>query len=103
MSRLICLPRNYTRHALVFAGLALSLYFSYHTVYGERSYARLTGLNALVAEKEKSLEEITAQRASLERDVKMMRPETLSVDLLEERARLVLGYKNPEEIVIFRN
>ncbi len=103
MNRLGRLHQNFSRHLLLFAGMALSLYFSYHTVYGERSYAHLLHLNTVAMEKGAALQDVSAERAALERHVKMMRPETLSMDLLEERARTVLGYKHPDEFLVFRN
>ena len=90
-------------HFLLLAGLALSLYFSYHTIYGERSYGHLQALNSVAAQKAQDLSMIVEERAALERDVKMLRPETLSLDLLEERARSVLGYKRADEYLVFRN
>jgi len=43
------------------------------------------------------------KRISLERKVTMLRPGTINADFLEERARLILGYKAPEELIIIEH
>lgn len=81
----------------------MSVYFTYHAVYGDRSFEKLASLEAQLRDRQVVLAEVKAKRESLERDVKMLRPDTLSLDLLEERARYVLGYKNSDEYVVLRN
>lgn len=103
MTRLTLFPRHFGLNVFLFAGLALTFYFSYHTVFGERSYAHLRALEQEAAVKQDALATMRGERERLERDVVMMRPDTLSLDLLEERARAVLGYNKPEEYIIFRN
>jgi cell division protein FtsB len=103
MNRLTRIRANFSSHLFVIAGLALCAYFSYHAVYGERSYASLIALDSKVEQKQQELADITQEREVLESDVKMMRPDSLSKDLLEERVRAVLGYKKPDEYVIIRN
>ena len=45
--------------------------------------------------------ELAAERATLERRVALLRPESLDRDMLEERARAVLNLAHPDERVIF--
>ena len=40
-------------------------------------------------------------RRDLERDVALLRPESLDPDLLDERARAALGFAHPDELTIF--
>jgi cell division protein FtsB len=103
MNRLIGIHRRFKSNLLLIAGVALSLYFSYHTLFGARSYAHLLDLNTQLTQIEKDHEAVIAERTSLESNVKMLRPESLSADLLEERVRYVLGYKRPDEYAVFRN
>lgn len=46
---------------------------------------------------------ITHKRMALEDKVKMMRPGSVNKDLLEEQARLTLGYTHADELVVVRN
>ncbi len=103
MSRLYAFPRQTRHYILLIAGVALSGYFAYHTFLGERSIEHQQKLSVIAAQKEQKLASVLSEREKLERDVKMLRPETLSLDMLEERARAVLGYKKADEVIVFRN
>ena len=41
-----------------------------------------------------------SERLALENRVKRMRPDSLDLDMLDERARVVLGFVKPEERVL---
>ena len=43
----------------------------------------------------------THEREKLEKRVDLLRPENLDLDMLEERARSVLGLAHPDELVIY--
>ncbi len=88
------------RNALVILGLCLCVYFSYHIVSGKYGYARLNNLEPIAQTKEKQLEALKAKSDSLNIKVSMLRPETLSVDLLEEQARMIIGYTHKDEMII---
>ena len=91
------------KHALLAAGIFLTVYFSYHVAYGVRSYTQLQTLQAEVVSREQKLFEVRSDREMLESRVRMMRPGSLSRDLLEERARIVLVYKYADEYQLLRN
>jgi len=91
------------RNILVLMGISLSVYFSYHTLSGQRSYSYLQSLELRVKQERFAFGAVQEKRAGLEDRVKMMRPGSIHPDLLEERVRLVLGYKHPEELVVFSN
>ena len=104
MKRLIE-QRYVVRHNfLTIIGMCLCAYFAWHSIAGERSVFRLVSV-------ERSIEKITAQydkahakREQLEARVVKLRPGSIDPDLLEERARTVLGYARPDEhIVILPN
>ena len=84
-------------------GICLCVYFSYHTLQGNRSALRLMTLNNTIATLSLQNDNLEQDRIALEQKVAMMRPGTVSKDLLEERARVVLGYKYEDEIAIMRN
>lgn len=87
-------------HKLLIIGLLVCFYFSYHLLYGPRSFSYLQNVqseNVLLSQK---LSELKAEEAELESRVVKLRPETLDEDLLKERARVMLGYTNENEIII---
>lgn len=78
-------------------GMGLFLYFSYHLVQGERSYMRYISLTQSVQTLEHDTAQLQDQRKELESKVSMMRPGSINRDLLEERARVVLGFRREGE------
>ena len=83
-------------------GFCLCFYFSYHVVSGERSYLRLVSIEHNVERLSHQYDGLSAQRQALENKVVMLRPGSIDPDLLEERARAVLGYQHPDELVVMR-
>lgn len=83
-------------------GFCLCFYFSYHVVSGERSYLRLMSLERGIQRLTQQQDDLSGQRKALENKVAMLRPGSIDPDLLEERARVVLGYHHPDEIVVIR-
>ena len=84
-------------------GACAVVYFGYHAVQGERGVMTLMSLERQVAQAEVELAAVAAERDALERNVALMRPTSLDRDMLEERARVVLNYARPDEIVIMRD
>lgn len=90
--------RFYLQNNLLFAfGLFLCVYFTYHTLNGQRSLQTLWRLEGEIDAKGEALHHVRADRLALEERVKRLRPESLHKDYLEERVRLVLGYTKPGE------
>ncbi len=82
--------------------IGLLSYFSYHTIYGN---------NGIVSKREKEknvinlindLEQIRSTRIELEHNVKLMRPDSLDIDMLDQQAREILGVVKKEEEVHIR-
>ena len=78
----------------------LCMYFGFHLMYGQRSIFAYFDTLAQRNEIEKLYLDTRAERLALEADVRRMRPAHLSPAYLEERARIVLGYVAPNEIVV---
>lgn len=91
------------QNLITIIGICLCVYFTYHTLQGNRSALRLMTLNTTIDTMSLKNDKLSADREALEHKVAMMRPGTVSKDLLEERARVVLGYKYEDEIAILRN
>ena len=78
----------------------LILYFGFHAFTGERGLLSSTQRDAALAAKSKELAELRVQRQDLEARAKLLRDTSLSADLLEERARSLLGFGHPNDYVI---
>ena len=89
------------------AGLLTLSYFAYHAVNGERGLLAYWRLQEALAAAEAERDEIVNQRITLEHEVALLRPasrsraSTLSLDMLDERARAVLNHVGDNEVVIF--
>ncbi|MEM9469724.1 MAG: septum formation initiator family protein [Pseudomonadota bacterium] len=91
------------QNMLMIIGLCLSFYFSFHLLAGERGYFRLMSLNHQMEQSTGEYALLSDQRAKLERKIVMMRPGSVDRDLLEERVRLVLGYRDSNEVILLQN
>lgn len=76
-------------------------YFAYHTVQGDRGLLAYMRLSGEVERAKDTLAEARADRMQLERKVRLLHPDSLDLDMLEERARDVLNRVRDDEIVIF--
>ncbi len=78
----------------------LAFYFAYHAVEGDRGLNAWWGLRQKIGLAEATLTALNSQRTGLEERVAHLRPESLDPDMLEERARVLLNFGRPDEIVI---
>lgn len=83
-----------------FLGLLALAYIGYHVINGKRGLLAWFERSDQVEQAEAELATLTAQREALEHRVSLLRPESLDLDLLDERARAVLNLVNPDDIVI---
>jgi cell division protein FtsB len=83
------------------ACLCIMGYFAYHAIHGDNGLLRLAEIREV--RQELSHKVVSAQqiRRDLERDVALLRPESLDPDLLDERARAALGFAHPDELTVF--
>lgn len=93
--------RRRARH-IVGPVLALALfgYFAYHAVQGDRGLIAWIKLSQRVQDAQAERARILAARLALEQRVRLMSPESLDRDLLEEQVRLMLGYVRRDEVVV---
>lgn len=80
--------------------LLLMVYFGYHIVQGERGLLSWMRLRQKITESELHLAQIQSEKETLERQVYLLRPDSLDQDMLEQRAREVLNWGPPGDIVI---
>ena len=78
----------------------LIFYFGFQALTGDRGLLAWENRNAVLAAKTAELKRLRAERADLEGRARLLRDGTLSRDLLEERARSLLGLSDPRDYVI---
>jgi cell division protein FtsB len=78
---------------------AAILYLGAHAVTGPQGLVAFVGLQAQEHALAGQLDELAAERAALEARAARMRPESLDLDYLDERARVLLAAGDAEEIV----
>ena len=81
-------------------GISAVIYFAYHVVQGERGLTAWLNLSQQVSAKRTEAKALAERREALENKVRMLHPETLDPDLLDERARRMLNYGRPDDIVV---
>ncbi len=78
---------------------AAILYLGAHAVTGRQGLVAYVDLQAQERALEQRVETLEAQRADLKSRAARLRPETLDLDYLDERARVLLAAGDSEEIV----
>ena len=92
------------RNFIAVLGFCLCFYFSYNILLGERSIVRLYDAHYELLQAQTEYSTLHDQRLALENKVVRLRPGSLDRDLLEERARTVLGFHYPgEQIYVSAN
>ena len=82
--------------------MALVVYFSYFAVYGNHGVLHWLKLQSAIDAKKAEFARINSERIALERHVKLLRPESVDPDMLEEQARSRLGLSEADEVVILK-
>ena len=83
-------------------GLALTGYFAYHLVEGDRGLRAWMRITQELRQAKSNLADVAAERATLDRRVANMRPDHLDPDLLDTQVRRNLDVAAPDEIVIMQ-
>ena len=81
-------------------GIALTGYFAYHLVEGDRGLRAWVRQTQELRGAKENLAAVSAERAELEHRVSHMRPDHVDPDLLEAQVRKTLDLVRPDEIVI---
>ena len=75
-------------------------YFTYHSVQGEKGIHSYLKIKREVRDAQDHLKKMQFVRLELEQRVKGLRDTSLDLDLLEERARIVLNLMRDDELLI---
>ena len=78
----------------------LIFYFGYHALTGDRGLLHGALREETLTSRSLELKTLRAEREDLESRVRLLSDDNLSRDLLEERARTVLGFADPKDYVI---
>jgi cell division protein FtsB len=81
----------------------LTAYFGYFALHGRHGLVSYVRVSQEVEYKAAELAQLKAEHAALARRVDSLKPQSLDLDLLEERARDSLALSGPNELVLPRN
>ncbi len=94
------LPERMKPYRVSLVLLLLVAYLGVQALTGERGLLSGRARDDLLTQRETQLAALSEQRRDLETRVRYLRADSLSKDLLEERARAVLGFSDPRDYVI---
>lgn len=78
----------------------LMFYFGFQALTGDRGLLSLSQRNETLTAKRVELAELEDRLRDLEARARLMRDGSVSRDLVEERARYLLGFSDPRDYVI---
>ena len=82
-------------------GACVAGYFIYHAVQGDRGILAWLRVNQQLEAAQVELAQSATDRAALEQRVALLNNSSLDLDMLEERARIMLNFSDPDDVVIF--
>src|SRR5512134_3397181 len=90
--------------SLIFPLLACGAagYFAYHLQTGDHGLEARTALQGRKDVLEGELAGLTEVKQRLERDVSLLRPESLDPDMLDERARAILNLAHQDDLIMLK-
>jgi len=80
--------------------LILIIYFGYHLIQGGHGWLAWKQLESKLNDSKSKLDTLNQEQETWENRVKLMRPETLDPDMLDERVRHVLGNVKENEVLV---
>jgi len=91
-----------TRAAIApFMLILMVAYFGMSFVQGDRGLLAWIRLSDEIELVEGDLADLVLERTQMERRIQLLRPNSLDLDMLGERARALLGFAHKDEIVIY--
>ena len=81
-------------------GAFLIVYFAFHAINGDRGLLKYLYLQQEIADARQIAQKYSLQKNKLEKKVRHLSNSSLDLDLLEERARIVLNMADSDEFVI---
>ncbi|MCV9997227.1 septum formation initiator family protein [Pararhizobium sp. YC-54] len=93
--------RQLGRFVMPLITVAFLSYFGYHSIHGDYGLKATEKFDRQRIERQARLDELTAQRETLEKEVALLSDGSLERDMLDEKARFGLNMSRSDEIVIF--
>ncbi len=81
----------------------LLIYFTFHSIYGNRGIIAYFKLSQQLEKSAAELASLRAEHIETAHKVKLLRPETLDKDMLDQQVRNILGMAASKEQVFTRN
>jgi len=78
----------------------LIVYFGVHALTGDRGILSTGERDQALVDRQAELATLSLRRTELETRAYLLRDESISADLLDERARALLGFTDPRDYVI---
>ncbi|KAA0576823.1 septum formation initiator family protein [Azospirillum oryzae] len=75
-------------------------YFAYYAIHGDRGLVAMKQIQGEIAQAEGVLNQLRTEREDMERRAQLLRGDGLDRDMLEERARLMLNFANPRDVIV---
>lgn len=93
--------RQLGRFVMPLITVAFLSYFGYHSIHGDFGLKATEKFDRQRIERQTRLDELTARRQILEKEVALLSDGSLERDMLDEKARFGLNMSRSDEIVIF--
>ncbi|MDR2464523.1 MAG: septum formation initiator family protein [Holosporales bacterium] len=77
-----------------------SAYIIYHLLQGNRGFLAWLKIRQVIKYEQEVLKQVTSDVNTLSRKVKLLRPQSLDTDLLEERVRDILNMASTDEVIV---
>jgi cell division protein FtsB len=87
--------------ALYAVSIPVSSYFMWHAVNGERGLKQRAAYEQQMKKLIGEATRLHVEKQALERKIALMRPPAVEQDILDERARSILGQVGKNDVVVF--
>src|SRR5689334_12786182 len=94
--------RSFFRQTLLFLGGAAAIaYFGFHAFSGDHGIMARRQYDGEKQKLSAELAQLHADHAALERRVALLKSRSIDPDILDEKARGMLGMTQPDEVIVF--
>jgi len=83
--------------------IGFSAYFAWHAWHGSFGVEARRELDLTADKLQAEVAGLESERATIERRVRLLRPQGLESDMLDERGRAILGFAQANEVAIYPN
>lgn len=95
------IKRRLQQVALPLLGACLTAYFVYHAIHGDRGIYAWLRINQELKIANAEATSLQGERQALERRITSLSSTSLDLDMLDERARVMLNFAHPDDLIIF--